>query len=742
MRFQGKSPSFLVAVAVGAAAGIGLAGCRASDGFDGCTTFVAPAGDAEANHVAIQSAFGNSQPGDVICFRSGLYALKDEVTLSTPNVELRGSRADRAVLDFAGQLRGANGMFVAANGFSMQHLTVKNSAGQGIRIQKSKGVTLDDITVTWDVGPSGDNGGYGIYPTESENVLIESSEVSYASDAGIYVGQSRHIIVRDNVTFGNVIGIEIENSADADVYDNDAHGNVGGILAFSLPLLPRKNCERVNIHDNRIADNNQKSFAAPGSIVSGVPSGTGVMIMAADDVVVHHNAVGGNDSIGIGLFSYFVSQLDDYKRDGAYNPFPHRAWIHDNSLSRNGENPHDQAATITGLLGLYQAEQLLWDGMTDPSDAAAANGGNCFSENGGASYRNLDFAGTFANSTTDVAPVTCTRSPLLPEGPYPPVPLARRLPTQPHDQLSAYGFFAGALADQNPAPGVIAYDVAASLYADQSKKLRFMALPPGSQIGFDPTGKWTFPDGTAFLKTFYFDEPGGARTLAETRIEMKIDGVWTLQTYLWDAAQKEATRFVAGRTVTRADGDYRVPSSDQCKTCHAENEEPVPIGPRTRQLNRTVLRDAAMVNQLDDWAARGLFVAAPPPSVTLERLIDPFGDGPLETRARSYLDANCAHCHSIGGTASSTNLRLDFATSDWNRLGVCKSPVSAGPGSGQLLYDVVPGDPDRSILVYRMRSTDPAVKMPQLPTMTSDTAGTALIADWIRSLTLPACPSQ
>jgi parallel beta-helix repeat protein len=244
-----------------------LAGCHPGDGFSGCTVIVQPGADADSTHDNVQNALGNAQPGNVICFRGGHYALKDEITLSTPNVELRGSQASRAVLDFAGQLRGANGLFVDGDGFLMQHITVKNSAGQGIRIQKSTGVTLHDVEVTWDAGSSSQNGGYGIYPTESQDVVIDSSKVTYASDAGIYVGQCKHIIVRNNETFGNVIGIEIENSDDAEVMNNNAHDNVGGILAFSLPNLPQKGCRRVNIHDNKVTSNNTKSFAARGCIV-------------------------------------------------------------------------------------------------------------------------------------------------------------------------------------------------------------------------------------------------------------------------------------------------------------------------------------------------------------------------------------------------------------------------------------------------------------------------------------------
>lgn len=724
-------------VAAGAAAG-----CHPSDGFDGCTRFVAPAADADATHDAVQTALGDAQPGDVICFQPGTYALHDEVTLATPNVELRGSRAGRAIFDFSGQRSGANGVAVAADGFLMQHLTVKNSAGQGIRIQKSTGVTLRDVEVTWDAGPMMGNGGYGIYPTECTDVVITQCQVSYASDAGVYVGQSHHIVVDHDETFGNVIGIEIENSDDAEVMHDDSHDNVGGILAFNLPFLPRKGTHRVTIHDNQVHDNNQETFAAPGSIVRQVPAGTGIMVVAADEIEVHHNHVEHNDSIGIGDFSFLLTMDDGWKKDAGYNPYPHDVWIHDNSLAHNGENPRDQAGVIASVLGVDTVEQLVWDGAVDPA-ATEANAGTCFSHNGAASFRNLDFANSFANSSTDVGPVTCTRAPLGAEGPYAPVPVAPRRPVQPHETLSAYGFFTGPLAQQTPAPGVVPYEVAAPLYADGAGKLRFMVLPAGGKIGFDPTGHWTFPEGTTFIKTFYADDGAGGRKLLETRLEMRLDGAWTLQTYLWDDAQTEATRFVPGRTVTRPDGTpYRVPSSDQCPICHASNAVPVPLGPRTRQLNRDVMLAGQMVNQLDQWAAQGFFATPPPPASTLEHLVDPMGNDALDARARSYLDANCSHCHSMGGTASSTNLRLDLETTDWTQLGVCKGPVSAGPGSGSLMFDVVPGDPAHSIVVYRMSSTEPEVKMPQLPTLTADAAGVQLVSDWIQSLQLPACPAQ
>jgi uncharacterized repeat protein (TIGR03806 family) len=289
--------------------------------------------------------------------------------------------------------------------------------------------------------------------------------------------------------------------------------------------------------------------------------------------------------------------------------------------------------------------------------------------------------------------------------------------------------------------------VAVSLYADGADKLRFMMLPAGGTITFDPTGQWQFPDGTTFIKTFFYDNdaanPSAGRTLIETRLEMKIAGTWTLATYLWNDAQTDATRLVAGKTLTPAGvgHDYRVPSMSECHICHLSNNVTVPLGPRTWQLNIPVVPGTIGENQIDDWSRRGYFSSSVPAAATLQKLSDPFGTDPLDTRARSYLQANCAHCHSEGGTADATGLRLTFDTTDLISLGYCRSPVSAGPGSGALLYDIVPGNPKQSIVTYRMSSTAPDAKMPQLPTTTWDVQGTLLIADWITSLTGETCPA-
>jgi len=323
--------------------------------------------------------------------------------------------------------------------------------------------------------------------------------------------------------------------------------------------------------------------------------------------------------------------------------------------------------------------------------------------------------------------------------------------TIPYQNLSRYGFFSDPVA-QTPAPGVLPYEVVSVLFADGAGKLRFLVVPPGGQIHFDPSGRWTFPDGTTIIKTFYFDrdlrDPQAGWRLLETRLLMLRGGTWSAYTYIWDDAQTQATRWVAGRTlhVTQVgtDGqpltfDYRVPSTDQCKTCHAQDTVAVPLGPRTRQLNRTHDYGQGPVNQLDAFAQMGLFDSAIPAPSTLDKLSDPAGTDALDRRARSYLDANCAHCHNAAGTASNTGLKLNWETTTPVDLGVCRRPVAAGHGSGNLLFDVVPGQPDQSIVVYRMRSTDPSIKMPQLPTLTSDGFGTQLVSDWIAALPAMTC---
>ncbi len=325
-----------------------------------------------------------------------------------------------------------------------------------------------------------------------------------------------------------------------------------------------------------------------------------------------------------------------------------------------------------------------------------------------------------------------------------------------HPQLlSEWGFFADGPA-QVPAEGVIPYDVNAPLFSDHTLKHRFFRLPEGARVTYDDTGRWVFPEGAVLVKTFSYPrdarDPSLGERLLETRLLVRTAGAYTVHTFVWNEAQTDAEHVVAGARIPvswiDAGGveqslEYRVPNTNQCLGCHGGSEYGVTdvLGPRTRQLNR--LRDFGdgPVNQIDHFDALGLLDRTPPPAGARETLPEPFSDlAPLEARARAYLEANCAHCHYEDGAAGSSGLHLGLEVEQPGALGVCKVPFAAGEGTGGHLYDIVPGRPEESILVFRMRSVDPNIKMPELPAQLADTAGADLVAAWIDAMTPEGCP--
>jgi uncharacterized repeat protein (TIGR03806 family) len=322
----------------------------------------------------------------------------------------------------------------------------------------------------------------------------------------------------------------------------------------------------------------------------------------------------------------------------------------------------------------------------------------------------------------------------------------------PYERLSDYDLFTGALSDQRPAAGVLPYQVASSLWADGAGKERFLALPPGGQATFSPDEDWGFPPGTIVVKTFWFPadrrQPDGPRRLLETRLLILGDGGWTGHTYVWNDEQTDAIRTVAGTRIdvetTDPEGapeslDYLVPNTDQCANCHSRDDVMHLLGVVGPQTNRSIVVGGRTVNQLEWLADQGLFDGPLPDLGGVGALADPTVDGPVEPRARAWLHANCSHCHRPGGGAGRTGLVLLATEDDPTALGVCKLPSAAGPGTGGRFYDIVPGDPDASIMPFRIDSTDPAVKMPELPNRTPDPLGVQLVRDWIAGLTLPGC---
>lgn len=325
----------------------------------------------------------------------------------------------------------------------------------------------------------------------------------------------------------------------------------------------------------------------------------------------------------------------------------------------------------------------------------------------------------------------------------------------PHDSLSAYGFFQGPMAALEPAQGVLPYQVAAPLWSDQAEKGRFIWLPPGATVQLQEEGSWVWPEGTILIKTFFFSldrrDPEGEARIVETRLLRLEEGRWASYIYVWNDAQTEATLTKIGKRVqlayTDAQGQaaqqlYLVPNTEECDSCHEIDDERQLLGLTTPQMNRVVERDGQQVNQLAWLEQMGLFaqpVGDPAQHKALPRVFDP-ESGTLEERARAYLHGNCGHCHREGGGGGRSGLRLVWWEDRENRYGICKSPVAAGSGSGGRAADIVPGHPEESIMIFRMMSTDPETKMPELPNLLPDEQGIALISEWIRSMEPAGCP--
>jgi parallel beta-helix repeat protein len=328
---------------------------------------------------------------------------------------LRGTPT--TVWDFRDQRASArNGLLVTGSEFTIEDFTIKNTPGDGVRVEGAERVTFRKLRVSWDpdaLRPDeagvGRSGAYAVYPVTSSKVLIEDCEVTGARDAGLYVGQSTNIIVRSNTVHGNVAGIEVENSTDAEVYGNTVYGNTAGILVFNLPDLPMQDGRRCNVHDNDIRENNLANFAIPGTTVAGVPPGVGVLVLAADDTEIHANKFRSNDSTAVLIVSCFTNNnLMECRSTVPFDQYPQQTYIYGNTYESNGTNP---ASIFAALLGVTRLEDIAWDGDVDtskPNDKVL-----CMQETA-ATFRKFDARGFFRNQSTDATPHQCMLPPLPP----------------------------------------------------------------------------------------------------------------------------------------------------------------------------------------------------------------------------------------------------------------------------------------------------------------------------------------
>ncbi len=311
-------------------------------------------------------------------------------------------------------------------------------------------------------------------------------------------------------------------------------------------------------------------------------------------------------------------------------------------------------------------------------------------------------------------------------------------------KISDYNFFTDGL-NQVPHESLVPYELISPLFSDYSYKKRFVYVPNGKIGIYKEDWVYDFPVGTALVKTFYYpvDERNLdlGNKLLETRVLLRQEEGWRAVSYAWNDEQTEAFIKIAGKTIDTSwinhegqsrDVRYRVPNMNQCKECHSTNDVISPIGPKARNLDKDLVYGDKKKNQLAYLLEQGVIGSIP-------KGLQPVADWkdesePLEDRARAYLAINCGHCHTPSGVANSTALYLDFNETRPVHLGVNKSPVATGRGSGGLKYSLVPGKADQSILLYRMISTDPGVMMPESGRALVHTEAVNLIQEWINSM--------
>jgi parallel beta-helix repeat protein len=348
----------------------------------------------------------------IVLLPEGTYFLTGTLSMDgKQGVTIRGKGRDKTIINFINQVSGAEGIKITnGSNITIENLTVQNTKGDAIKTQLVDGIRFINVKTEWTHGAHSSNGGYGIYPVQCQRVLIDSCYARGASDAGIYVGQSHHIIVKNSIATENVAGIEIENSLYAEVHNNEAFNNTGGILVFDLPDLIVKKGGFTKLFKNKVYDNNHVNFAPKGNIVGKVPLGTGIMILAANNVDIHENHIINNRTAGTVVVSYYITE--NPIKDSTYYPYPSNVYIHDNIYERR-----KQRATMKGRMGkLFRFKlrfgrnvpHIIYDGILDSKTASTKQ--LCIQNNQGESFANIDAANGFKNINREIKGYNCTLS--------------------------------------------------------------------------------------------------------------------------------------------------------------------------------------------------------------------------------------------------------------------------------------------------------------------------------------------
>jgi uncharacterized repeat protein (TIGR03806 family) len=318
----------------------------------------------------------------------------------------------------------------------------------------------------------------------------------------------------------------------------------------------------------------------------------------------------------------------------------------------------------------------------------------------------------------------------------------------PLPSLSEYGFFDSPLASLNPRKLVLPYEPITSLFTDYAFKKRFVWMPAGAVAQIDDEGVVQFPMGTVLIKHFYypsdFSNEKDKWDMMETRLLVKSGEDWKAYSYVWNEDDSDAfynpvgdilvANFTDKKGIAKS-VDYAVPNKNQCKSCHNRDNIIRPLGPIVQNLDKDFSYPDGKMNQISKWQSVGYLAKDYVKKPNHKPLADwQDKSKSLEERSLAYLQVNCGHCHRENGSAHTTGLFLLTTMNDRKKLGICKTPVAAGKGAGNLKFGIQPGQPEASILLYRMKSEDPGVMMPELGRMIKHEEGIQLISDWIASM--------
>lgn len=319
----------------------------------------------------------------------------------------------------------------------------------------------------------------------------------------------------------------------------------------------------------------------------------------------------------------------------------------------------------------------------------------------------------------------------------------------PYPNLSQYRFFVGEMSDLHPNERVLPYDVITPLFTDYAKKKKFIWMPEGTSASYaSDNNVLDFPDGAVMVKSFYYNnvQPYNTKKILETRLIYKKDGQWHFADYIWNEDQTEATFSLAGHNVplewiddngTTRNITYRIPSEQECFTCHKEFNISSPIGPKPQNMNKDYPYEDGAMNQLEKWISVGYLTNNIPADInTVVDWTDETQS--LESRWRAYVDMNCSHCHREGSHCDYRPLRLAWSeTSDVTNLGVCVVPDEEVNSS--LTHIIARGNVARSVMNYRVGTVEEQYRMPLLGRTIVHEEALELLQQYINSLS-PECP--